>query len=59
MTSELSRPYDVIMPVEAKRWQAATRDRYIEHLCIWSDGGPITPQLLRDAREAAWREEGE
>lgn len=56
---ELSRPYDVVFPPEAKFWSPETRALFIERVCMWADGGDATPQMLKDAREAAWKEEGE
>lgn len=56
---DLSRPYDVVFPAEAKFWSPETRALFIERVCIWSDGADVTDKILTDARLAAWKDGGE
>lgn len=58
-TRPVQKPVDILFPIEARSWSECTKERYIERLCIWSDGSQISEQMYRDARQAAWQDESD
>ncbi len=49
----LPLPYDATIPPELQYLSDAARERYIEAVCEYADGGPISWRHIRDATAAA------